>query len=195
VTAAAGGATIVDSTKDPEYALILRQVPAVELRMVHLIRDSRAVAFSWSKRDVARPEYALHPSLSGTSMNTVSSRRAGGEWAAKNAMLHLLGLRTPTLRVRYEDLFPDGRAELARIFRFDGNEELAERTAAQAEPLDAFEALPLHTIGGNRVRFDHRRLTLSRDEAWKQGMDQRSRAVVTATTWPLLKAYGYSVRT
>jgi hypothetical protein len=195
VTAAAGGATIVDSTKDPEYALLLRHVHAIDLRLVHLVRDSRGVAFSWSKRDVARPEYALHPSLSGTSMNTVSSRRAGGEWAAKNAMLHLLGLRTPTLRVRYEDLFPDARAELARIFRFDGRAQLAERTRAEPEPLEAFDALPLHTIGGNRVRFVHRRLELSRDEEWKRGMDARERAVVTAATWPLLKAYGYSVRT
>jgi hypothetical protein len=43
-----GGACVVDSTKDPPFAFLLRRVPTLDLRVVHLVRDSRGVAFSWT---------------------------------------------------------------------------------------------------------------------------------------------------
>lgn len=41
---------IVDSSKNPAYAKILAEIPQVKLYVVHLVRDSRGVAFSLSKR-------------------------------------------------------------------------------------------------------------------------------------------------
>ena len=43
-----GCSVIVDSTKDPSYAFLLRNVPRLDLRFVHLVRDGRGVAYSWS---------------------------------------------------------------------------------------------------------------------------------------------------
>lgn len=41
-----GGATIVDSSKHGSTAFLLRRVAGLRLRVVHLVRDSRGVAFS-----------------------------------------------------------------------------------------------------------------------------------------------------
>jgi hypothetical protein len=185
-----GGATIVDSTKDPQYALILRGVAGLDLRLVHLVRDSRGVAFSWGKKNVERPEYADHPQLRGTPMNTRPVVRAALEWSAKNLLMESLGRSAPHVRVRYEDLFPDARRELARIVELAGTPELA---AALPDPLTSFDAQPLHTVGGNRVRFRRGPTELARDEQWRTDMPARKRNEVTALTLPLLKAYGYPV--
>ena len=38
---------VVDSSKVPQYAWVLAEAEEIELHMVHLVRDSRATAFSW----------------------------------------------------------------------------------------------------------------------------------------------------
>ncbi len=194
VAGVSDGATIVDSTKDPQYALILRGVPGLDLRLVHLVRDSRAVAFSWAKKGVERPEYADLPELRGTPMNTQPVRRSALEWSAKNLILEGLARSLPHLRVRYEDLFPDARRELPRIVELAGDTGLAQSLREAPEPLTSFEALPLHTVGGNRVRFRRGPVELARDEEWRRVMPDRQRNEVTALTLPLLKAYGYPIR-
>jgi hypothetical protein len=46
---ASGASVIVDSTKDAAYAHALRRMPGVDFRLLHLVRDSRGVAWSWAK--------------------------------------------------------------------------------------------------------------------------------------------------
>src|SRR5439155_19145064 len=48
-----GARVLVDSSKLPSHALLLRRVPGVDLRLLHLVRDSRGVAFSWQKQTKA----------------------------------------------------------------------------------------------------------------------------------------------
>ena len=43
-----GASVIVDSSNLPSHAFLLRAMPAIDLRVVHLVRDSRAVAYSSS---------------------------------------------------------------------------------------------------------------------------------------------------
>ena len=49
-----GASVVVDSSKHASTAFLLRRAPGLDLRVVHLVRDSRGVAYSWSKR-VQRP--------------------------------------------------------------------------------------------------------------------------------------------
>src|SRR3712207_200886 len=44
-----GAAVIVDSSKRSTYAVLLSLLPFADLRVVHLVRDSRAVAYSWGR--------------------------------------------------------------------------------------------------------------------------------------------------
>ena len=44
-----GSRVIIDSSKHASYALMLSQVPGLDLRLLHVVRDSRAVAHAWTK--------------------------------------------------------------------------------------------------------------------------------------------------
>ncbi|MDQ4107038.1 MAG: hypothetical protein M3157_07715 [Actinomycetota bacterium] len=41
---------IVDSSKEPAYGYALGLVPGIDLRVLHLVRDPRAAAYSWMKK-------------------------------------------------------------------------------------------------------------------------------------------------
>ena len=44
-----GAALIVESSKDANFASLLSRVPGLQTRIVHLVRDPRAVAYSWTR--------------------------------------------------------------------------------------------------------------------------------------------------
>ena len=50
-----GARVVVDSSKLPSHAAILRRLDPIDLRMIHLVRDSRGVAYSWQKQVVKDP--------------------------------------------------------------------------------------------------------------------------------------------
>ncbi|HEX2052957.1 MAG TPA: sulfotransferase, partial [Actinomycetota bacterium] len=51
----AGARVVIDASKHASTAFLLRKVPNLDLRVVHLVRDSRGVAYSWTK-EVKKPE-------------------------------------------------------------------------------------------------------------------------------------------
>ena len=87
-----GARVVVDASKYPVYAAILRRVPAVDLRVVHLIRDARGAAYSWSKEGVVKPDAGGDD----TFMPTYRASRASAEWLFYNAGFDALKtMRTP----------------------------------------------------------------------------------------------------
>ena len=50
-----GSPVVVDSSKHVSLAFALSHDADLDLRVLHMVRDPRAVAYSWSK-EVARPE-------------------------------------------------------------------------------------------------------------------------------------------
>lgn len=50
IRAVTGSRVIVDSSKFPSYGYLLGMVPSVDLYAVHLVRDPRAVAYSWQRK-------------------------------------------------------------------------------------------------------------------------------------------------
>lgn len=49
-----GSRVIVDTSKFPSYGFVLGMAPSVDLRVVHLVRDPRAVAYSWMRKSFNR---------------------------------------------------------------------------------------------------------------------------------------------
>ena len=49
IAAESGSRILIDSTKAPAHALIAARFKSADLFVVHLVRDPRAVAFSWSR--------------------------------------------------------------------------------------------------------------------------------------------------
>ena len=182
----AQASTVVDSSKSPTFAVILQRVPGIDPVVLHLIRDSRAVAYSWSRRR-PMPEVVEGEAY----MATYGPARAAIDWARSNVAIeaaHMAGIAST--RLRYEALVRAAPQELARLRSALG------LTAAQAALLAApvVEVGVQHTVAGNPARFSGGQVRLRPDEEWKSAMTARDRRMVAALTLPLLTAYGYRLR-
>jgi hypothetical protein len=182
-----GASVLVDSSKHASTAFALRHARRVDVRFVHLVRDSRGVAYSWTK-EVARPETA-----DDELMPTYSPAAAAGWWDAFNVMLTALrATGAPIDRLRYEDVLVDPAAALRRI--------LAPTGLALEPGWDGFltpegaRLGPSHSVAGNPMRFRTGTIPLRRDDAWRDALPTPDRRVVTALTSPFLVAYGYMGR-
>ncbi|MGC3994496.1 MAG: sulfotransferase [Propionicimonas sp.] len=181
-----GARVVVDSSKFPPLAVALAHDPAIDLRMIHLVRDSRGVAYSWSKT-VARPE-----TEDGEAMPRYSSVHSSAHWLSHNLAMQLAGrLGRPVLRIRYEDLVADPEATVSQAWRRLG---LPGPGTLPMEDAHTIELLPTHSVAGNPMRFTRGRTVLRSDEAWRQGMPRGRRLLVTLLSAPLLLAYGYRLR-
>ncbi len=181
----AGVPVMVDSSVDPSTAILLRRVPGIDLRVAHLIRDSRGVAMSWAKR-VVRPEVVDRRAYMPSYRPTSTALR----WDVDNALFDALRRAgAPTAVVRYEDVVAAPRATLIRLAR------LAGRAVADADLAfvsgGAADLGIAHTVAGNPMRFETGRLELRVDDAWRSDMPGAARGAVWALTWPLLRRYGY----
>jgi hypothetical protein len=179
-----GAQVVVDSSKHSALAHVLRWADDVDLRVVHVVRDARGVAYSWTKR-VSRPE------TDGTEeMTRYSPGRSAVLWNAHNAAFGLLARRgVPVRRIRYEEFLTDPRTELIRLADFAGlrlgQEDLSFLRAGQAELSVG------HSAAGNPMRFTVGRLTLRRDDTWVRALPSAQRRLVGAVCGPMLRAYGY----
>ena len=179
-----GASVVVDSSKHSALAHVLRWADDLDLRVVHVVRDARGVAYSWTKT-VSRPE------TDGTEeMTRYSPGRSAMLWNAHNAAFGLLARRGVAVRrIRYEEFLTDPRAALIRLGEFAG-------VTLQPSDLDflrpEYADLKVgHSAAGNPMRFTVGRLPLRRDDAWVKSLPRGQRRLVGAVCAPMLRAYGY----
>jgi hypothetical protein len=184
-----GSHVVVDASKGPALGAALAGASGLALRMLNVVRDPRAVAWSW-RRHVERP----HASSGADTMWRIPVQRSAAQWSA--LQLEVEAIRRagmPSARIRYEDVVADPVATLVLA------------TAALGVPLGASDLPasvgggvvlePSHGLSGNPGRFRSGSVPLRRDDAWKTQMPARSRWLVTALTLPLLRHYGYPLDT
>jgi len=182
-----GGSVIVDSSKVAPYALLMARDAGVRLRVIHLVRDSRGVAFSWAKRGVVKPDVEG----GATVMDTYGAGATAARWSYHNALFGLLSMRRiPLTTMHYERLVASPTIEIERSMRRVG---LAVDDASRAA-FDSGNVVSLrdqHTIGGNPMRFRGREQVVRLDDEWRGAMPRTARRRVTTLSWPLLLRYGY----
>lgn len=185
VAEVSGASVIVDSSKHIGYALMLRDIPGLDLRLVHLVRRSHGVVHSWSRK-VRKPGVGD----GSTYMSVHSPSWAVGLWVADNLLYELLARRTQwSTLVRYEGLIADVPGELERVQREIG---LPRADQAFGAADGAATVLPVtHALSGNPMRFQQGDISLRVDDEWRTSMSRPSRMLVSAATWPLLRRYGY----
>ena len=191
IVAVSGCDALVDSSKHASLAFCLSSCEEIDLRVIHVVRDSRAVAYSWTTK-VARPEAGS--AASASYMTTYPPVRAAVHWNAQNAALQLLGKRgTPVLRVRYEDLADAPEQTLRRVATFAGVPagDLSLPFMHAGSESSYAELTRAHTASGNPMRFTTGQVAVRRDDRWRAAMPARDRRAVTALTLPLLCRYGY----
>jgi len=182
---AGGGRVVVDSSKRPSLAFVLRRSRRADVRVVHVVRDPRGVANSWRKT-VPLPAGASHRQQMPTWSTTTVIRR----WITVNAMVAALArLGTPRLVVRYEDLVCDPQGSLRRIGALHD-------TAVGPGQLDFVTDGGLrpgcsHTIAGSRIRLRSGVVPLRVDDAWRRELPAPQRRAVGLGTWLSRRRYGY----
>lgn len=160
---------------DVDLLLTLR---ALGYRVVHLVRDSRAVAYSWRRKK-------YNPG-SGTDMNRYSLMKTGIEWSAINALTAGLARRSSAyVLVRYEDLVADPGSELRRIL-----DVIDEEATVPDGGLVRFG--DDHTVTGNPIRFKRGETQLRLDDEWRSAMKLSDKFAMTSLTLPGLTRYGFA---
>jgi len=185
VATVSGSTVVVDNSHDLPPALILRRTPGIRSQVIHLIRDSRGVAFSVSK-SVLRAEATASRSY----MTRFSATEASGLWLLANGLYHVIPKRSlPRLVVHYEALVASPTKEISRVAKFLGEELSTSDLAAFGG--DSIEVAENHMISGNPHRLERRQMSLRLDEEWRRKMSPRDRRLVTLLTLPLALPYGY----
>jgi len=175
-----GCRVIVDSSKGPAYGYALSLVPCIDLYVVHLVRDPRAVAFSGLRKKF-QPETQRYLSRPGPTRTAVW-------WSIRNlAVARLSESWVGHVRIRYEDFVAAPRDCVETILgMFDGFGSSLDFIGEGWVKLKV-----QHTIAGNPSRFDVGSVALRADNEWKMKMKWADRGLVTAITWPLMRCYGY----
>jgi hypothetical protein len=187
----AGASVVIDSSKHPSLAFALAARHDLDLRVVLMVRDPRAVAYSWTKA-TKRPEAEIQDQAIGE-FPTYTPARAARLWLGHNASLsQLRRLDVPLLTVRHEDVVADPRAALRRIATWAG---LPEDIRLPVSSQGVAELTAAHTVSGNPMRFQTGAVPIVADETWRTATSRRDLATVTAITLPLLHHFGYPVRT
>jgi hypothetical protein len=187
-----GARVVVDSSKHASLAFCLRHSPSVDLRVVHVVRDSRGVAYSWTKR-VGRPESA-DPAAE---MTRYAPGLSALLWDAHNLAFGLLSrCGVPVRRVRYEDLLANPRGVIWSLAGYAGLDGSTVDLSFLGHRPDGSESANLgrcHSAAGNPMRFTVGRVPLRHDDDWRRALAPGRRRLVAALTAPLLGAYGYPI--
>ncbi len=179
---------LLESSKHLSTAALLSLDPALDVRVLHLVRDPRGVAYSWTK-EVKRPEAGPDEV-----MPIYRPERTAMRWVTDNLGFRTLArLGVPTMTLRYEDFLTAPTDTIRAIATFAGL-DLGPDAIDFLDGNAAKLRTPMHSIAGNPLRFGGADLTLRLDDAWKQKLDPRSRRIVTSITAPVLHQFGYSLR-
>ena len=109
-----GAQVVVDSSKLPPYGFVQSQSAGVDLRCVHLVRDPRAAAYSWSRRSSTTADDGSATGPAGW-LPEVGPAHSAITWTVWNVLTELLWRsdRERYLRIRYEDFVAEPRCLVA----------------------------------------------------------------------------------
>jgi hypothetical protein len=175
---ATGCRVIVDASKNLGYAHLLSQVPGIDLRLLHLVRDPRAVVYSWRR---AKQGLRREPAWASAMV-----------WNSRNLAAETLARECPGryVRMRYEDFVREPAACLQHALS-----SLGERARVPRFDADNFIELDVsHSLYGNPDRFSQGRTAVRDDDEWRSRLSRSDRFIATALTAPLMCRYGYALR-
>lgn len=166
VTGVKGCDTFLDSSKRPERASLMRRFGDFDMRVIHLVRDGRAVSWSNMKNLGVDPQEAAR------------------SWLADNHGCEHARHFFPADRwmtLRYEDLCSDPLKTLEKVYGFIG--------VPAKNGVNDFRTVEQHIIG-NRMRLSTTS-EIRLDESWKQALTPEQMAYIDRRVAPLNRRYGY----
>ena len=185
IGAVSGAEVVVDSSKGPHDAYVISRFTELDLFVIHLVRDPRGVAYSWSRR-------SWNPDKPAGYFEQRRASEVALRWVARNAITEILLARRlgpRYMRVRYEDLVADPDETIGRI---------QAACAARKLPLpfsgDVISFGRNHNVSGNPNRLATGPVPIRPDHEWTEQMSRRPMLAATIGAAPLLRRYGYHLR-
>ena len=181
-----GAKMIVETSKEPNFAWFLGQMPGNHMRILHLVRDSRAVAYSWT-----RNKRLPSPIGEQKFMPQFSPAETAIRWLTSNAAFHTISTSCSRYtRVSYESFIADPQKTLHKL------SDYAEDSVVLPAPQLEGKKVKLeghHIFSGNPMRANTGWIEMRLDDEWQTMLPTPQFAEVTAITYPLLRLYGYPV--
>lgn len=181
----AGNKIVVDSSKTPAHLYFLSQIPSVDIRVLHLIRDPRAVAFSWKnnvKRDLA---YKTRNSR----MDQRSNINTIFRWSMENYFVELIGRTQSNYTVmKYEDFTYSPKSQLKSAMNNLGFP--ISSSDLDFVKKDSLNLHKTHSIGGNPMRFKKVN-SIHYDASWKTEMSSTLINFLALIAFPLIIRHRY----
>jgi len=177
-----GAEVIVDTSKNPSYGLYLTTIPEIDLYVLHLSRDCRAVVHSWQRK---RRMHDVH--WAEQDMERFPWPWTTLFWVTTNVLTDLNSLFMRKFAfLRYHDFAVHPNEVLRRTLAFIGH--------PPARPLETMEGTfslvaPEHSVGGNPSRFDRTDIRIKPDEEWRQSPFQARNRLITLLVWPFMLRY------
>ncbi len=186
ISRVSGAKIIIETSKDPTFACLLMRIPDCDVRIVHLVRDSRAVAYSWTRR-----KRLSSPIGEQQFMGQFTVTKTASVWMLWNAAFHALSAEhSPYLRLTYESFVANPRARVQELSAF-ANETLV---LPESQLTDTDVKLGSHHLfSGNPMRTSAGWVPIRPDNEWQTRLTTAQFAKTTAITWPLLRLYGYPI--
>lgn len=190
ILAETGATTIIDESKNLTYFNIVKKTNLFNLRVVHIVRDPRAVAFSWQRAKNFQRDSRLVDSAPRYFKR--SYHRTAFNWFGKQFILWMTRAFIPPERYlifRYEDFVQNPRQ-----YYENACTNLGLTGASPFVNQWDFNCTNIHHLiasnpstakpGLNNIRID---------QEWLNTMPTWAKLLVTLICWPMLLAYGYPI--
>jgi hypothetical protein len=180
-----GDRVIVDTSKRAEEAAVLAGAPDVDHYVVHLVRDPRAVAYSWQRTRKSTPDGNRTMQIRGP-LSSVT------RWTENCLSAEYLRRQIPAKRwfsLRYEDFAARPRETVDRVLAFVGVDGPSPFLAD-----DTVELHGNHIVAGNPSRFRTGSVRIVEDDEWARKLRPGDRWCVQSIAMPLMWRYGYPLR-
>ncbi len=180
-----GARVVIDSSKSAADAALLAVRPDVRTYAVQIVRDPRGVAFSAQNHTAKRSGRGRH----------LLAMRVATRWVAKHLTNEVIRRRygpDRSILLRYEDVIEDPRAAVEAVAKLVGQPSPVVHLAP---------GVPIHVPevhgpdGSKRKRFVTTEVVLQLDTRWQRELHPVDRFLVTLLTFPLVRRYGYPIRT
>lgn len=170
---------LIDSSKSVDLCLALSLLPQVELKILNLVRDPRAVAVSWAKV-LKRPKV-----LRGRTRN----------WAGRQKRLDILRAHAPQdfMQLRYEDLTEDPQAWTGRIQDWAGLErDLSLFTGFNTAGISWDRAHLFPPANATVLKERKESIEVKPAGSWKRPENAELHEMAEELTFPFAESLGYS---
>ncbi len=177
---------LIDSSKIPTHAFILNEI-GINIYLVHLIRDSRAVTYSWQRKK-KRPEIYW----TNVYMSQYSIIKAIQDWMLKNLLIEYFKIKVKHHKTISYELFSQfPKTTIIKLIKWLKIDFSENKINFFKNEKIVFLKRIIHTVSGNPIRFKKGKIEIKTDTEWMYNMPLLKKYMVSILTYPLLIYYKY----